>query len=69
MQSSENQSKKFFTVDELAKRWSMSPRTLNNWRYSGKGLPYIKMTNKVILYDVNDVESYETEHRVTNTVV
>ena len=45
------------------------PRTLNNWRYSGKGLPYIKMTNKVILYDVQDVETYEAEHRVATSVV
>ena len=64
-----NDTKKFYTVSELAERWAMSPRTLNNWRYSGKGLPYIKMTNKVILYDVADVETYEQEHRVAATVV
>lgn len=61
-------SKEYLTIHELAERWKMSPRTLNNWRYAGKGLPYTKMSNKVILYDVTDVKNYEQKHRVAVTV-
>lgn len=60
--------KQYLTIEELAERWSMSPRTLANWRYAGKGLPYLKMSNKVILYDMLDVKNYEQKHRVAVTV-
>jgi hypothetical protein len=43
---------------DLAKRWSMSPRTLERWRWQGQGPHYIKVGGRV-LYRIEDVERFE----------
>ncbi|WP_333953131.1 helix-turn-helix transcriptional regulator [Sphingomonas aerolata] len=43
---------------ELARRWRLSPRTLERFRYERKGPPYIKIGGRVV-YRVADVETYE----------
>jgi hypothetical protein len=43
---------------ELARRWRMSERTLEGWRWLGKGPPFIKAGGKV-LYRLEDVETFE----------
>jgi predicted site-specific integrase-resolvase len=44
--------------DQLAKRWSLSPRTLQRWRQQGKGPPYLKMVGRVF-YRPLDAEQWE----------
>jgi len=43
---------------ELAKRWSLSARTLERWRWQKKGPPFLKVGGRVV-YRLEDVESYE----------
>jgi Helix-turn-helix domain len=43
---------------ELAKRWSLSARTLERWRWQRKGPPFLKVGGRVV-YRLEDVESYE----------
>jgi len=50
--------KTFLTPKELAARWKLSPGTLSNWRYHGKGPHYIKIEGSV-LYDLADIVKYE----------
>jgi hypothetical protein len=38
----------------------MSPRTLERWRWVGKGPPYIRIAH--VLYRMEDVKAYETSH-------
>jgi predicted site-specific integrase-resolvase len=47
--------------NRLAKRWSMSPRTLQRWRQDGKGPPFLKLGGRVI-YRVSDIETWERGH-------
>jgi hypothetical protein len=49
------------TQDELAKRWRMSPRTLEGWRSINAGPAYLKIVGRVI-YRLVDVEAYEARH-------
>jgi hypothetical protein len=42
----------------LARRWSMSPRTLERWRYEKKGPQYLKVGGRV-LYRLEDIEAFE----------
>jgi hypothetical protein len=51
-----------FTETELALRWSISPKTLQRWRYEGIGPPYIKLS-KAVRYPVNDIVAYEQANR------
>ena len=45
---------------ELAKRWSISPRTLERWRFYKTGPIYLKIGNR-ILYRVEDIEEFERQ--------
>lgn len=47
----------------LAKRWSMSPRTLQRWRTIGKGPAFLKLGWRVV-YRLVDIEAWEQESRV-----
>ncbi len=42
----------------LARRWAMSPRTLERWRWTGGGPRYLKV-GKRIVYRLEDVEAFE----------
>ena len=50
---------------ELARRWQISPRTLERWRWLQQGPAYLKVGGRVV-YRLCDVESYEAQqlHRV-----
>lgn len=51
---------------ELARRWSISPRTLERWRWTGDGPRYIKLKGRVAYREV-DVETYEAERLMEAT--
>ena len=44
---------------DLARRWRISPRTLERWRWLGEGPAYLKLGGSVA-YRIEDVEAYET---------
>lgn len=48
----------FINQIELARRWCISPRTLERWRWLGEGLPFIKLGGRVV-YRLSDIEAYE----------
>ncbi|WP_245729472.1 helix-turn-helix transcriptional regulator [Salinihabitans flavidus] len=43
---------------ELARRWGISHRTLERWRYTGQGPVFLKLGGRV-LYRLADVETFE----------
>lgn len=43
---------------QLARRWSLSPRTLERWRWLKEGPPYLKIGGRVV-YRIEDVEAFE----------
>jgi hypothetical protein len=47
-----------FDQAQLAKRWHISPRTLERWRWQNDGPSYIKIGGRVC-YRLEDVEAYE----------
>lgn len=47
----------FHQVD-LARRWNISPRTLERWRWKGIGPRYLKVGGRV-LYRLDDIEAFE----------
>lgn len=49
---------------ELSRRWSLSPRTLEAWRWRGEGPAYLKIRGR-ILYRLQDVEAFEAASLVT----
>ncbi len=45
---------------DLSRRWSLSPRTLERWRWQGFGPRYLKIGGRVV-YRLEDIEVYEAE--------
>ena len=45
---------------ELSRRWRLSPRTLERWRYQGTGPQYLKVGGRVV-YRLADIEAFEAE--------
>jgi len=51
---------------ELARRWKLSPRTLERWRWLGLGPVFIKVGGRVV-YRLEDVEAYEAANIRSST--
>jgi hypothetical protein len=47
-----------FNQAELARRWRISPRTLERWRWRREGPRYLKMGGRIV-YRSDDVTAYE----------
>lgn len=45
---------------ELSRRWRLSPRTLERWRFQGTGPRYLKVGGRVV-YRLEDIEAYEAD--------
>ena len=45
---------------ELSRRWRLSPRTLERWRYQGTGPQYLKVGGRIV-YRLADIEAFEAE--------
>ncbi len=43
---------------ELARRWRISPRTLERWRWMKQGPCFLKVGGRVV-YRLDDVEAFE----------
>ncbi len=43
---------------DLARRWNVSPRTLERWRWLGQGPHFLKIGGRVA-YRLEDVEAFE----------
>jgi hypothetical protein len=50
----------------LAKRWLISPRTLEQWRWQGRGPQYLKIGGRVV-YRLSDIEAFESASVHANT--
>lgn len=53
----------FLNQNELASRWGMSPRTLENWRSTGKGPKYVKLGGQV-RYKIAEIVKLEENSQV-----
>ncbi len=48
---------------QLARRWGINPRTLQNWRCKGRGPSYLKIGGH-IMYSQDEIDAFEAKHRV-----
>jgi hypothetical protein len=54
---------------DLARRWNISPRTLERWRWLGQGPRFLKIGGRVA-YRLEDIEAYEAAQlRTSSTAV
>lgn len=54
---------KRLTEKELAERWGISTRTVQNWRRNGSGPAFIVIGQHTVLYREEDVLAYEQAKR------
>lgn len=48
------------TQQDVSRRWRISPRTLERWRWQGEGPRFLKIGGRVV-YRLQDVEAFEAE--------
>ena len=58
---------KLFTEVEAAKVVNCSPRTLQKWRGTGKGPPFVRVTSRCIRYRAEDLEAFIESRVRTST--
>ena len=46
---------------DLARRWNISHRTLERWRWKREGPPYIKLGGRIV-YRFEDILAFERDH-------
>lgn len=56
----------FLNQTELSRRWKVSPRTLERWRYQRNGPQYRRIGGRVV-YALADIESFEAASVVETT--
>ncbi len=56
------------TPETLSNRWGVTPNTLSQWRWNGRGPKFLKIGRRV-LYRLQEVESFEEQkqHKSTST--
>lgn len=54
------------TQKALARRWCLSPRTLERWRWLGQGPAFLKLGGRVA-YRLEDIEAFEAAQIRDNT--
>ena len=59
-------SKTYLTATNLAARWHLTPHTLSQWRWNGRGPRFSKMGKKV-LYELKHIEEFEEKAVYQNT--
>lgn len=47
---------------DLSRRWSLSPRTLERWRWLRQGPRYLKIGGRIV-YRLEDVETFEAANQ------
>ena len=57
----------FLNQTELSRRWKISPRTLERWRWLGTGPRYHKIGGRVV-YRISDIEEFENSRSFTPTM-
>lgn len=58
LQPADHRTLRHLNQPQLARRWSLSPRTLERWRWLRQGPDYIKVGGRV-LYRLDDIEQFE----------
>jgi len=57
-----------FNQEHLARRWNISPKTLERWRWLREGPPYLRIGGR-ILYRLEDIEAFEAARLRQGTTV
>lgn len=57
---------KHLTQTEVARRWCLSPRTLERWRWLNQGPVFLKIGGRVA-YRLIDIETFEQAQLHTGT--
>ena len=57
------------TVEDAAARLKISKHTLNRWRGTGEGPPYVTSGPRLVRYEVAELDAWARERRRTSTAV
>jgi len=56
-----------FTEKQAAEYLNLSQRALQSWRYSGRGMPFIRISHRCIRYRKSDIDEWLDSRAAKNT--
>lgn len=59
----------YLSTKALAKRWSMSHRTLRQWRWRDTGPDYIKFGDGRVRYALEAIKAFEADHDFADRII
>jgi predicted DNA-binding transcriptional regulator AlpA len=63
----EQQSKRYLRTPAAAERLGCAAQTMERWRVEGSGPPFVKLTNKLVVYDLDDLDGWCEARKRTST--
>lgn len=63
------QPRRYLKPRNAAAYLDLSDRTLEEWRTKGGGPPFVKLSGKIVLYDIHDLDAWVASLKVANTSV
>ena len=57
--------KKYADERAVANMTGISVQTLRNWRHTRQGFPYVKIGQRAVRYDLEEVEAYMERNKVS----
>ena len=58
---------RLFSTGAAAQQLGLSPRTLEKWRLTGEGPPYLKLSPHAVRYRMSDIEAWLGQRQRTST--
>jgi predicted site-specific integrase-resolvase len=55
------------TEAEAADALGLKPRTLQEWRRRGDGVPFVRVSSRCVRYDLREIERYIAARTCTST--
>ena len=61
------ETRRYLRTPAAATRISAAPQTLERWRTEGSGPPFVRLSPKLVVYDVQDLDAWCDSRKVTST--
>jgi hypothetical protein len=59
--------RRYLRTPAAAVRLSAAPQTLERWRVEGSGPPFVRLSAKLVVYDVVDLDAWCESRKVSST--
>jgi predicted DNA-binding transcriptional regulator AlpA len=63
----QRQQRRYLRTPAAAEHIGAAAQTLERWRIEGNGPPFVRLSSKLVVYDVEDLDAWCAARKVTST--